>query len=554
MAAMSGMRHLTFAALSALVLALAGCGPREPESPGNAPVVQRLTERQYRQIIADVFGDDIKLVGRFEPIVRKDGLVAVGTGAATVTPAGFEQFDSMARYVTEQLFAPERRSRTMSCKPVSDTAPDDSCAGQTLAHYGRLLFRRPLTEEELKARISVAHEAAAASGNFYRGLQLAVATELEMPEFLFRMDATEPDPDHPGKRRLDAYSKASRLSFLLWDTAPDDALLTAAERGELTTRSGLSKQVERLLASPRLEAGVRAFFSDMLAFDGFDLLAKDPTIYPGYNPTVAAAAREQALKTIVDLLVVQNGDYRDLFTTRRTFMNRVLGPIYYVPVAPKHDWTPYEFPAGDTRSGFLSQIAFNALYAHPGQSSPTLRGKAVREVFLCQKVPAPPANVNFTIAQDTANPDFKTARARLTAHRTNPTCAGCHRIMDPIGLALENFDGIGAFRSDENGAPIDASGELDGVHFANAAELGRAIHDNPAATRCLVDTMLRYSGGRPSSKDQRPWVEWLNQRFADDGYKLTQLMRTLATSDGFYAVAPAQPTNSASNQTTRPEG
>jgi hypothetical protein len=231
----------------------------------------------------------------------------------------------------------------------------------------------------------------------------------------------------------------------------------------------------------------------------------------------------------------------------------VLGPIYYVPVAPKHGWAPYEFAQGDPRAGLLSQISFTSLYAHPGQSSPTLRGKAVREIFLCQKVPAPPANVNFAVAQDTSNPDYKTARARLTAHRTNPTCAGCHKIMDPIGLALENFDGIGTFRAEENGAPIDASGELDGVRFANALELGKAVRDNPAAASCLVDTVYKYASGHAPAKGQRDWMGWLNARFAAEGYRVPKLLRALALSNGFYAVSLPDTTRPVSTAALRPE-
>ncbi|HLG87034.1 MAG TPA: DUF1592 domain-containing protein [Alphaproteobacteria bacterium] len=551
-------KPLVLCGVAVITVALAGCGPREPDNPGGPAMVQRLTESQYRNIIADVFGSDIRVVGRFEPIVRKEGLIEVGTNGATVTPAGFEQLDSMARNIAAQVFEPGRRDRTVPCKPKAPNEPDDACAAQTLAKYGRLLFRRPLTTAQLKARVSVARDAATASGSFYSGLQLALATELEMPEFVFRVDMVEPDPNHPGKVTLDAFSKASRLSFLLWNTAPDDELLTAAERGELNTRRGLARQVDRLLASPRLDAGVRAFFVDMLAFDGFDTLAKDSKIYPEFNPTVAADAQEQTLKTISDLLLAQKGDYRDLFTTRKTFLDRALGPIYYVPVPPKHGWIPYEFPKGDPRAGLLSQISFASLYAHPGQSSPTLRGKAVREVFLCQKVPAPPANVNFAVAQDTSNPEFRTARARLTAHRTNPTCAGCHRIMDPIGLALENFDGIGAYRTDENGVPIDASGELDGARFANPQELGRALHDNPATASCLVDTVYKYGSGRAPDKSQREWLRWLDERFASESYRLPALLRTLALSDGFYAVSGSggfdSARSAASSGSKSPEG
>jgi hypothetical protein len=554
-AALRGSLRLGLAA-TALVAGLAGCGKTEPDTAGAPAIVQRLSEAQYRQIIADVFGDDIRIAGRFEPMVRREGLIQVGAGAASVTPSGFEQFDSMARGITAQLFAPERRARIMSCAPQSATGPDDSCAAQVLAKYGRLLFRRPLTQPELAEQVSLAHRAAQTSGDFYAGLQLALATELERPEFLFRIDGVAPDPDHPGKQRLNAYGKASRLSFLLWNTAPDDALLTAAAQGELDSERGLARQVDRMLASPRLEVGVRSFFVDMLAFDGFDTLAKDPTIYPAFNAAVAADAQEQTLRTIVDLLVTRNGDYRDLFTTRKTFLDRVLGPIYRLPVAPKHSWVPYEFPVDDPRTGVLSQISFAALYAHPGQSSPTLRGKAVREIFLCQKVPAPPANVNFAVAQDTSNPEFRTARARLTAHRTNPTCAGCHKIMDPIGLVLENFDGIGAYREEENGVKIDTSGELDGVQLANAAQLGKALHDHPAVPACLVDTLYKYASGHTPGPGQREWLKWLDGRFAEDGYTLKALLRDIALSHGFYTVAPAAATGkSVSNGTaSRGEG
>jgi hypothetical protein len=538
----------------ALLGALTGCKPDEPTNPGAQPVVQRLSEQQYRQTIADIFGPDIKVTGRFEPIVRREGLQAVGAVAATVTSSGFEQFDVMARGVAAQVLDDKHRAQTVDCRPKAEDQPDSACAADVLARYGRLLFRRPLTDDELKDRVAVADAAARSAGNFYAGLQFALATELEMPEFLFRIDRSVPDPDHPGQRRLDAYSKASRLSFLLWNTSPDAKLLDAAEHGDLDTRRGLAREVDRLLASPRLEDGVRAFFSDMLVFESFDTLAKDALIYPKFSTAVAASAQEQTLRTIVDLLVHRNADYRDLFVSRHTFMNRPLGPVYYVPVASKDGWEPFDFPDGDPRGGLLSQVSFTALYAHPGQSSPTLRGKAIRELLLCQKVPAPPANVDFTVAQDTSNPLYRTARARLTAHRTAPTCAGCHKIMDPIGLGLENFDGAGVYRTKEGGEPIDASGELDGRHFSTPIELGQALHDDPAATACLVSTLYKYAAGRAQAPGETAWLKWLNDRFAADGYRVVDLLRTIATSDGFYAVRQQAPVPQTQADTQRPQG
>ena len=168
--------------------------------------------------------------------------------------------------------------------------------------------------------------------------------------------------------------------------------------------------------------------------------------------------------------MVQHGDYRDLFTTRRTFLTPLLGSIYRVPVAQNGDhWQPYEFAQGDPRAGILSQASFVALHSHEGLSSPTLRGKALRELLLCEPVPAPPGNVNLSGAQDMHDPHFRTMRERLTAHRTDPTCAGCHKNIDPMGLALENFDSDGSYRTAENGQALDTSGELDGIGFNDAA-------------------------------------------------------------------------------------
>jgi hypothetical protein len=533
------------------LLALTACGPDEPASSGGPPAVRRMTEAQYRQTIADIFGPDIKVTGRFEPGMRSSGLLAVGAGRVTVTPSGFEQYEAMGRSIAAQALDEKHRDRLMPCKPASAKAPDDACAALFLGKVGRLLFHRPLLNDEMQEQVSVANKAAQTLGDFYSGLQFGLAGLLAAPEFVFREEEFEPDPAHPGQFRLTAYSKAQRLSFPLWNTAPDDVLLTAAARGDLDTRKGLAKQADRLLASPRLKDGVRAFFSDMLGFDAFDDLAKDSVIYPKFSLKVANDAKEQSLLTITDLLITRHGDYRDLFTTRKTFLSRPLGIVYRLPVAARTGFEPHEFPENDPRAGLLSQISFLALHSHPGRSSPTLRGKAVRELILCEPVPAPPANVNFSIVQDTNNPRFKTARERLTAHRTNPTCAGCHKIIDPIGLGLEAFDGAGQYRPNENGVPIDTSGEIDGIAFNDAASLGKALHDDPATPACLVTDIYRYAAGHDPAPGEKDWLAYLRQQFAADGYRLPELLRRIAVSDDFYKVSPPRGTGEPVMEATR---
>ena len=194
----------------------------------------------------------------------------------------------------------------------------------------------------------------------------------------------------------------------------------------------------------------------------------------------------------------------------------------------------------------VSPIVLGIQLGHAGRKAsaqlPWLGGKALREIFLCQTVPDPPGNVDFKLVQETTNPQFKTVRQRLGAHATEAVCKGCHKITDPIGLGLENFDTIGGFRASENGAPIDTSGVLDGVNYIGAQGLGKALHDNPNIPSCLVKKMFEYSVGRPSNAAERPWLkDNLARQFANDGYRPIALMRDIVLSEQFSTVIPLLP-------------
>jgi len=531
---------------AAAVLGLVGLSSTAmaDDAAAGPAAMRRLTQEQYKQIVNDVFGPTVTLGGRFEPDVRDAGLLAVGASQVSVTAAGLEQYDGMARNIAAQVVDEQHRDLLIPCKPAAPNAADDVCAKAFLSKVGKLLYRRPLTERELKSSVDAANAAATKTGSFYNGVGLALAGFLEAPEFLFRQEVVEADPDHAGQYRLNAYSKASRLSFFLWNSAPDPELLAAADSGDINKPDGLKKQVDRLMASPRLETGVRAFFGDMLAFDGFSTLAKDTALYPKFTSQVLRDAQEQTMRTIVAQLLTDKGDYRDLFTTRKTFMTPLLASIYKVqvnfPEGVLNPWVEYEYPANAQQAGILTEASFVGLHSQPGRSSATVRGKALREVMLCQKVPDPPGNVNFNLVQDTNNPNFKTARQRLEAHRSEATCAGCHKIMDPVGLSMENFDTIGGFRTSENGAPIDSSGELDGAKFPDVLGLGKAVHDNPAATNCIVNRVYQFGVGHKPTKSEAAWMtQTLAADFKTSGYKFPDLLRDIATSDTFYrATAP----------------
>lgn len=494
--------------------------------------VRRLTEAQYRATIRDIFGPDIKIVGRFEPDLRVDGLIAVGTSAVSVTPSGLDQYEELARGIASQVTDDAHRTKLVGCAPGAGDVDGAKCMSGFFSRIGLMLYRRPLTPAETQQITASALQSVKTLNSFPAGLAAALTGLLTSPDFLFRIDT----PSATG-RSVNGYSKAVKLSFLLWNSAPDAQLIAAAGRGELDTPAGLNRQVDRLVASPRFTDGVRAFFSDFLLLDDMDSLSKDLLLYPSFTTSVSSALREQTLRTITDLLVTHKGDYRDLFTTRRLAMTRELGPIYTIPVATD-GWSFHEFPKGDPRTGLLTQAGLLALHSHPGRTSPTLRGKAIRETLLCEKIPSPPANVNFAVVQDVNNPTLKTTRARLQAHLDDDECASCHKLTDPIGLGLEGFDGAGQFRTTEHDDVIDTSGNFDKVDFKDAVSLGQLFHDSPAVAACLVSSTWRYATGRNVGAADQSVVAALDKGFRTGGYKMIDLMRAIALEPAFFA-APA---------------
>jgi hypothetical protein len=497
--------------------------------------IRLLTESEYRNSIADVFGPGIVVQGRFEPGRRVGGLLAGSTTVLSVTPAGFEAFSKMADNIAAQVVDAKNRAKSIPCTPKSEKEPDNACARKFLGQYGRLLFRRPLAADELGSRVELAGKLAKSSTDFYYGLRYSLGTLLSAPDFLFRTELSIPD----GKAfTLDGYSRAARLSFLMWDTTPDDELLKAAERGDLMTPEGVSKQVDRLMASPRLEVGMRAFFADMLQLDTFSDITKDVQIYNKFTPQMASSAQEETLRTVVDVTVRSNEDVRELMTTRKTQLDRTLASIYNVPFNSEGDWMPYEFPASSGRNGVLTQTSMLAMFSHPGRSSPTKRGVALMDIFLCEPTPLPPANVDFSVVNDVNNPKLKTVRDRLLAHATNPTCASCHNHSDPIGLSLEHFDSLGSTRMTENGQTIDDSVKLGNKSFKGAAGLAQYLHDSPKVPACLARKLYSYGVGQSSEDVDPSLFKAAYQSFVDGGYRLRTLLKGLATSSEFFS-APA---------------
>ena len=491
-------------------------GPEPALAEPPPPQLRRLTSEQYRNSIRDLFGDDLVLPGSLEPDEEVDLLLSVGSSVTAVSPRGVEQYEAAAYLVAGQL-APG----LLDC----DTSSPD-CVEPWLEETGRRVWRRPLEEGEIDRIMAVHSEASKVLGDGDAGVEYLLAALLQSPHFLYRVEVGD------GSGRLTGYEVATRLSFLFWNTTPDDLLLEAAEEGELDTPEGVRLHAERLLEDPRSAEGIRNFFAEMWALYDLDHLSKDPLVYSWMSPSLGPAMKEETLRVVEDL-VQSDGDYRDLLTTRETWVDHRLAALYNVRIPNAEGFSPIMLPADGTRAGLLGHGSILALYAHPVSTSVTRRGAFVRERLLCHQIPPPPADVDPSIPEAS---EGETLRQRVRKHLEDPACASCHLVTDPIGLGLENFDGIGAWRTHDNGGLIDASGTLDGEFFVDARGLGRTLRNHRDLPTCLNDFLYRYAMGHSVTGGEQPVVDWLAVVFAAEGYSVQELMLRLVTSEAFLTV------------------
>lgn len=498
-----------------------------PTAEAAPPTLRRLTTTQYRHAIRDLFGADVVLPSSLEPDERIEGLMAVGSARTTISSYGAERYAQAAYSVARQVLArPDLAGRWIDCTPT-DVA-GDACVSSVIARLGRVAWRRPLTPDEVAATAALVTTASATLGDVQAGWSYGIAALLTSPHFLYRVELGDGSGSYSG------YELASRLAFFLWDTLPDAALLDAVESGAFDTEAGLAEQVDRMLVDERARDGVRKLFVEMLHLDELDGLTKDPAVFTYLRDALGASAREETLLGIEALVFDDDGSYLDLFTTHRTFIDRDLAALYDVPAPARDGFGEVWLDPADGRRGLLGQASFLALQAHPVSTSVTRRGVFIREVLFCQDIPDPPANANTAIPE--VSEDARTMRERIAVHLQDPVCASCHQATDPIGLGFETFDGLGRARTTENGVTIDASGDLDGAPFADAAELAELVAANPATADCLVQTMLQYATGRLADDLSRSSLQWHREGFALAGHRVRWLMADIATSPAFRAV------------------
>jgi hypothetical protein len=530
-----------------LIALLIGC--REAEDTGTAavgpapavtpaqPALRRLTATQYDNAVTTLFGEGLVMPTSLEPDSEIVGLLSVGAAVNSVSAYGVELYESAAYLIAEQVTEDSAfRANYYPCEPTGPA--DGDCAARLVNAVGRTAWRRPLSAEEIDRLATIITAIGEAEGDFHVGAMYAIAAILQSPSFLYRAEHGEPDPDDPDRRRLTDFEIATRLSFLLWNTLPDDELLLAAESGELMTSAGLEVQARRMLADERARDGVRNLFTELLRLYELDDLSKDPTVFTHASPDLGPSAREETLLLIEALLLEDDADFRELLTTQRTFVDRRLAALYSIAAPAEDGFGEVWLEKDGGRRGLLGHASVLALHAHATSTSATLRGKFVRTVLLCHEIPPPPGDVDTSIPE--ADAESPTLRERIASHLEEPACASCHQITDPIGLGLENFDGIGRWRDTENGAVIDASGDLDGATFSSAWQLGAAVARHDDLGRCMTGHVFQYTMGHPIEEGEEALVDWLSESFAGSGYSFQELLIQTILSESFTTAGALQ--------------
>lgn len=513
-------------------------GDTEPEVPPTEvpeedfePIVaglRTLTPAQYAASVRAVLG-----LAMEDSAVTEFGQwpssIAAARGGFSST--SIETYETLALSASRHMFDnAERRNAFVACDP------SPTCSRAVLARVGRLAFRRALSDEELERYGILADTLGHDPEDPFQGLMYALSGLLQSPYFLYRVEVGAPDALREGRLAYTDLEMATRLAFLVWNQGPDDGLIAEAEAGRLHSEEDIRAQVSSMLDDERARLGLREFLADLLDASAIATLEKDPLVFPNFDEALAEAMHAQFLRTAEN--AVEEG-YGQLFTTRVTYINALLAPFYGLDeTAFGASLEELELDGDSARAGILTTPGYLALHAYLGKTSPALRGLFVRRRLLCRDIPPPPADVDTTLPEPPGG-ELVTTRQLVAIHLESDQCAVCHRLMDPIGLGLEEFDAIGMYRETENELDIDPSGELEGAPFRDAAELGEVIADHPELLPCLMANLYAY-GAANTIATNNPALGPLLERM--DGDDIGSAVLSLAMNEHFrYAFTGESP-------------
>ena len=529
----------------------AALAERRRREGGDGPdgQLRRLTHSQYNNTVRDLLGDETRPADSFpkEDFIHGFRNQSEGQGMSPLLAGAYNQ---AAERLARNAFRGGDHQRLIPCQPVS---PDDAaCRDAFTRAFGRRVFRRPLDDAEVRKYGRLFEAGAKPSDDFLEGARLAAEAMLQSPNFLFYSRGFDSGGGGAGERS--GFQTASLLSYFLWDTTPDEALLAAAQEGELSSAGGIERAARRMLADPRSRRALGNFLAEWLRFDRMETAVRDRRLYPEFSAELAGAMTGET-RGLFDYLVWEDQNFMEFYSADYGFLDASLSRLYGFP-EPAPGEKRVRFPAGSQRRGILGQATFLAVTSKPADTSPTERGLFVRQHFLCQSVPPPPPGIDTTLpALSDERP--MTTRQRLNVHLSNAACAGCHRLVDPIGFGLEQYDAIGRFRQhqivtifptqdekrrrvklkpSEHELEINTAGFVQGLagsEFSSPKDLGEILAGDPGCQECVVKQLFRYAMGRRETPADRPSIERALRRFENSRFRLQELIIAIVTSRSF---------------------
>ncbi len=493
----------------------------DPGGPGRV-VMHRLNIAEYDNTVRDLLQTKLRLSDNFPPDDTAYGFDNVAA-ALNFTDVSLGYYIDAAKKLAAEALTGDKRATLVSCDVSTQ---HEACVRTVSEAFVARAWRRPAEDADVTRLVGLYTTNKANGASDDEALQRVLQGVLLAPNFLFRIEQNVGQ----GLRALDGYEMASRLSYFLWGSMPDSALFDAAKQGALADSTQLATQAARLLADAKAKSFADSFGSQWLTLRSLDNVHPDAAVYPQFDDALRAAMREETMHLFTDIVAGQR-PLSELLTTRSGYVNDRLATHYGMTKPGSTSSVFAALPA--ERVGLLTQASILSVLAHPKESAPVLRGKWILSQLLCRDLPPPPPDV----PQEPAAEAGKSRRDRLAAHRVSPVCASCHNFMDPLGLALENFDGVGAYRTTDSGVPIDPSGQLStGEQFAGPLELAQIIAKDPALPLCMSRQVFTYGMGRAPRSDSGFDSNTLSAASADfvkAGQAFPSLVKAIVLSDAF---------------------
>lgn len=495
-------------------------------APGRSPL-RRLNRAEYKTTVGDLLGVSTTIANTFPPDNAGLGFTN-NADVLSVTNLLAEAYMTAAESFATAAVA--NLTTLLPCDPVK--AGEDVCAKQFISDFGLRAFRRPLTADENAAFFTL-YGTGKTGGVFADGVELVIEAMLQSADFLYRVEKGDPTAPPDAVAPVDHYEMATRLSYFFWGTMPDKALFDAAGAKQLGTSAEVETQVRRMLADPKAKVAVANFHREWLNMDGVAGADKDKTLFPEFTDAVRVGL-QQEVSTFVDQAFWNDGKFETLFTAPYSYLDKQLAGFYGLTPPGADGFVKVNLDPKQ-RAGIVTQGALLAANAKPNQTSPVLRGKFVREQFLCQQLPPPPANL--IIVPPEVKPG-STTRERFAVHEKDASCASCHKMMDGLGVGFEEYDPLGRWRTVDQGLPVDSSGtvietrDADGP-FNGGVELATRLGASAEVRECLIRQWFRYANGRSEIIADGCTLSRLYQGFDDGGHDMRELRVKIALSDAF---------------------